>query len=94
MYKKELKKMEIRELKKTRTGLERMRNAAQKVMDDTYGSVSTKGGRTELKKILRFAERSLNKVEEMISEKERKAAAEPYSLRRLRAAQTKKKKRR
>ena len=75
MYKKELKKMEIRELKKARTGLERMRNATQKVMDDTYGAVSTKGGRTELKKILRFAERSLNKVEEMLSEKERTQAS-------------------
>jgi len=74
MYKKELKKMEIKELKKTRTGLERMRNAAQKVLDDTYGAVSTKGGRTELKKILRFAERSLNKVEETLSDKEQQAS--------------------
>ena len=73
MYKKELKKMDLKTLKKARTGLERLRNASQKVLDDTYGSVSTKGGRTELKKILRFSERSINKVEEVISDTERKA---------------------
>lgn len=71
MYIKELKKMELRELKKTRTGLERLRNASQKLLDDTFKKVSAKGGRTELKKMLRFAESSLNKTEEMISRKER-----------------------
>tara|TARA_R110002020_G_scaffold393024_1_gene603319 strand:- start:363 stop:626 length:264 start_codon:yes stop_codon:yes gene_type:complete len=71
MYIKELKKMELRELKKTRTGLERLRNASQKLLDDTFKKVSARGGRTELKKMLRFAESSLNKTEEMISRKER-----------------------
>ena len=46
MYIKELKKMELRELKKTRTGLERLRNASQKLLDDTFKKVSAKGGRT------------------------------------------------
>ena len=75
MYIKELKKMELRELKKTRTGLERLRNASQKLLDDTFKKVSAKGGRTELKKMLRFAESSLNKTEEMISRKEREERA-------------------
>lgn len=69
MYQKDLKKFDIRELKKLITSMKRGRDASQKCIDIAENARVTKKGnigaksRGELKKTLRFYERSINAAE-------------------------------
>lgn len=67
MYKKDLKKLEYKQLKKLVSGLTRCRNASQSIVDATEGVVKSGGGRKELKQHLRWYERQLNKAEEVLT---------------------------
>ena len=66
MYQKDLKKFDLKELKKLITQLKRGREVAQKTLDLTDAARSMRKGnigaksRSELKKSLRFYEKSLN----------------------------------
>jgi hypothetical protein len=69
MYQKDLKKFDLKELKKLITQLKRGRDVAQKTLDMTDSARAMRKGnigaksRSELKKSLRFYERSLNAAE-------------------------------
>jgi hypothetical protein len=69
MYQKDLKKFDIRELKKLITSMKRGRDAAQKTLDIAESArMSRKGNigaksRGEIRKSLRFYERSINAAE-------------------------------
>jgi len=69
MYQKDLKKFDIRELKKLITAMKRGRDATQKSIDIAENARTTRKGnigaksRGELRKALRFYERSINAAE-------------------------------
>ena len=67
MYQKDLKKFDMRELKKLITSMKRGRDAAQKTLDIAEsarmkGNIGAKS-RAEIKKSLKFYERSINAAE-------------------------------
>jgi hypothetical protein len=69
MYKKDLKKLSLKELKTLASALKRSRDAAQNIFDRTEGVIKHNGGRKELKQHLSWYERQLNKTYEVLSDK-------------------------
>lgn len=69
MYKKDLKKLDYRELKKLVTALKRSRDASQNIYDKTEGIIKHNAGRKELKQHLGWYERQLNKAFEVLAAK-------------------------
>jgi hypothetical protein len=73
MYQKDLKKFDPKELKKLLTALKRGRDASQKSLDIAEAARSLRKGnigaksRQELKKSLRFFEKSINSAEVALS---------------------------
>jgi len=69
MYQKDLKKFDLKELKKLITSLKRGRDVAQRTLDIAEGARMARKGnigaksRGELKKSLKFYEKSLNAAE-------------------------------
>ena len=78
MYQKDLKNFDLKELKKLLTAMKRGRDASQKSLDIAESArMSRKGNigaksRSELKKSLRFFERSINAAEIAKSKIEKK----------------------
>lgn len=72
MYKKDLKKLDYRELKKLVTALKRSRDASQNIYDKTDGVIKHNQGRKELKQHLAWYERQLNKAYEVLASKQPK----------------------
>tara|TARA_R100000963_G_C4636287_1_gene100348 strand:+ start:778 stop:1140 length:363 start_codon:yes stop_codon:yes gene_type:complete len=68
MYKKDLKKLTMKELKTLASALKRSRDAAQNIFDRTDGVIKHNGGRKELKQHLGWYERQLNKVYAVITD--------------------------
>lgn len=69
MYKKDLKKLSERDLKRLAAALKRSRDASQNIVDKTEGVIKHNGGRKELKQHLSWYERQLNKTYEVLSDK-------------------------
>lgn len=78
MYQKDLKKFDVRELKKLITAMKRGRDASQKCLDIAENARMTRKGnigaksRGELRKALKFYERSINAAEIAKSKIEKK----------------------
>lgn len=78
MYQKDLKKFDLRELKKLITAMKRGRDAAQRTLDIAESArMSRKGNigaksRAEIRKSLKFYERSINAAEVAKSKLEKK----------------------
>ena len=78
MYQKDLKKFDLRELKKLITAMKRGRDAAQRTLDISESArMSRKGNigaksRAEIRKIWKFYERSINAAEVAKSKLEKK----------------------
>ena len=69
MYKKDLKKLSDKDLKRLATATKRSRNASQNIFDKTQGVIKHGGGRKELKQHLGWYERQLNKIYEVMAAK-------------------------
>ena len=69
MYKKDLKKLEVKTLRKLVRSLKRSRDASQAIVDATQGVLKQGQGRKELQQHLRWYERQLNKAEEVLTMK-------------------------
>ena len=69
MYKKDLKKLSDKELKRLASATKRSRDASQNIFDKTQGVITHGGGRKELKQHLSWYERQLNKIYEVMAAK-------------------------
>jgi len=69
MYKKDLKKLSDRELKRLASACKRSRDASQNIYDKTQGVIKHNAGRKELKQHLGWYERQLNKIYEVMAAK-------------------------
>ena len=78
MYQKDLKKFDLKELKKLITSMKRGRDASQKCLDIAENARMTRKGnigaksRGEIRKALKFYERSINAAEVAKSKIEKK----------------------
>jgi ferritin-like metal-binding protein YciE len=74
MYKKDLKKIPAGQLRGLARSLKRVRDGQQKLLDVTQGVITHNGGRKEIGQHLRWTERQLNKVYEVLEATEKPPA--------------------